>query len=194
MLSSLVFYYLCFCPYLSPSVYLWSQLILLSLTVTCLSYKPVCQHSWETSSLLEEFGSGKLWHRVNSGCRRKPEGSFPWLFLSSCILMALGSSLLVQEFEQKWWSYLCSLICQHSWETSSLPAVFGYGALWHRISFWYRWKLEESCPRLLLGSSVLMALCESLSALILISLGSLYVNISCFTGCMPESYLQSKQT
>ena len=39
--------------------------------------------------------------------------------------------------EQKWWSYLYSQACQHSWETSSLQA-FGYGALWLRISSGYR--------------------------------------------------------
>jgi hypothetical protein len=48
--------------------------------------------------------------------------------------MALGRSLLGQEFKQKWWSYLCSHMCWHSWETSSLLKVFGYGALWHGIS------------------------------------------------------------
>ena len=68
------------------------------------------------------------------GFRQKSEGSRPRLFLDSCVLMAHGVSLLGQEFEQKWWSYLCSQVCQHSWETSSLPVVFGYGALWHRIS------------------------------------------------------------
>jgi hypothetical protein len=38
--------------------------------------------------------------------------------------MALGKSLLNQEFEQKWWSYLCSQVSQHSWETISLLVVF----------------------------------------------------------------------
>jgi hypothetical protein len=36
---------------------------------------------------------------------------------------------------QKRWSYLCSQTCQHSWETSSLPMVFGSEALGHRISW-----------------------------------------------------------
>jgi hypothetical protein len=30
--------------------------------------------------------------------------------------MALGGSLLGQEFEEKRWSYLCSQACQHSWQ------------------------------------------------------------------------------
>jgi hypothetical protein len=34
---------------------------------------------------------------------------------------------LGQEFEQKWWSYLFSQVCQPSWETSFLPTWFGYG-------------------------------------------------------------------
>ena len=54
------------------------------------------------------------------GCRQNPEGSCPGLFLFSCVLMALGGSLLGQKFE-------------HSWGTSSLPTVFEYGVLWHRI-------------------------------------------------------------
>ena len=56
--------------------------------------------------------------------------------------MALDESLLGQEFEQKWWSYLCSQVCQHSWEISSLLAVFVYGSLWHRTISSYRRKLE----------------------------------------------------
>jgi hypothetical protein len=36
------------------------------------------------------------------GYRSKPEGSCPWLFVGSHVLMALGGSLLGQEFEQKW--------------------------------------------------------------------------------------------
>jgi hypothetical protein len=47
---------------------IWLSLVLtgtlLSLIVACLSCKPVCQYSWETSSLQEEVGYGELWHRV----------------------------------------------------------------------------------------------------------------------------------
>jgi hypothetical protein len=74
--------------------------------------------------------------RSASQCRWKPEGSCPWLFLGSCVLIALGGSLLGQEFEQKWWSYLCSQVCQHPWETRSFPVVFGYRELWHRGNPW----------------------------------------------------------
>ena len=109
--------------------------------MACSSYKPLCQHFWETSSLWEEFGYGELWHRVSSQVQKKREGSCPQLFFGSCVLMALGRSLLGQEFEQKWWSHLCSQVCQHSWETSSLP---GYGELWHRVSSRHRWEPEES--------------------------------------------------
>jgi hypothetical protein len=52
----------------------------------------------------------------------------------------------------------CKPVCQHSWETGSLPVGFGYGELWHRISSRCRGKLEGSCPQLSLGSCVLMAL------------------------------------
>jgi hypothetical protein len=48
--------------------------------------------------------------------------SFPQLILGSCFLMALGGYLLGQEFEEKWWSYLCWQVSRHSWETSSLLA------------------------------------------------------------------------
>ena len=54
------------------------------------------------------------------GCRQKPEGSWPLLILGSYVLMALGEPLLGQKFEEKWWSYLCSQMCRHSWESSSL--------------------------------------------------------------------------
>ena len=40
--------------------------------------------------------------------RGKLEGSCPWLFLGSFVLMALGRFLLGQEFEEKWLSYLYS--------------------------------------------------------------------------------------
>ena len=83
-------------------------------------------------------------------CRQKPEGSCAWLFLDSCVLMALGRFRLGHEFEQKWCSYLCSGVCQHSWQTSSLLAVFGYVAVWHRISSGHRRKPESFCPRPLL--------------------------------------------
>ena len=68
------------------------------------------------------------------GRRQKPEGSCPQLFLASFVLMALGGSLLAQEFEQKRWYYMCQQVYWLSWETSSLLVVFVYVALWHRTS------------------------------------------------------------
>jgi hypothetical protein len=56
MPSSLGFRCLCSCSCLSPSFYLWCYLVLLSLTMAHPSCKPVCQHSWETSSPL-----GGIW-------------------------------------------------------------------------------------------------------------------------------------
>lgn len=104
------------------------------LTVPWPSCNSLFQYFWETSSVEEEFGFGELWYRVRSGCRLKPEGSCHWFLLGSYILSAPCWSLLVQVFEQKWWSYPCSQVCQHFWETSSLLVGFGYGELWHRIS------------------------------------------------------------
>ena len=83
---------------------------------------------------MEGCGTGSI-----PGYRQKLDGSCPWMFLGSCVLMTLGWSLLGQEFEQKWWSYLC---CKHSWEGSSHPEIFGDGALWHRISSGSRCKPE----------------------------------------------------
>ena len=94
------------------------------------------------------------------GCTQKQEGPYPPLFLGSRVLMALGRSLLKQEFEQKWWSYLCSQVFQDSWKTSSLQMVFG--TLWHLNSFQCRQKAERYCPRLFFVSCVLRALDRSL--------------------------------
>jgi hypothetical protein len=91
------------------------------------------------------------------GHRLKLEGSCPRQFIGSCVLMVLFMSLLGQEFEQKWWSHLCSQVCQHSWKTCSLPVSSGYEDLWHKFSSRHRWKQKESCPGLLLGSCVLRA-------------------------------------
>ena len=99
---------------------------------------------------MERCGTGSV-----PGYRQKLKGSCAWLFFGFCVLMVLCRSLLGQEFEQKWWSYLCSQVCRHSWETSSLLAVFVYVALWHRISSGHRWRLEGSCARQPLDSCVL---------------------------------------
>ena len=110
--------------------------MLLSLTVAYPSCKPVFQYSWETSSLQEEYEYGELWHRISSGVQTQAKRipRCPQLFLGYWVLMALGGSLLDQELQQKWWSYLCSQVSKHSWETSSLPAGFDYGVLWHMVS------------------------------------------------------------
>ena len=76
---------------------------------------------------MENFGTGSA-----SGCTWKPEGSCLQLSLGSSVLMTPGWFFLGQKSEQKWWSHLCSQVCQYSSETSSLPAILGYGALWHR--------------------------------------------------------------
>jgi hypothetical protein len=70
-------------------------------------------------------------------CRQKMEGSCPQLLLVSCVLMALGRSLLGQKFKQKGWSN-CVYICfMHFWETSSLQTAFVCGVLWYMTSSGY---------------------------------------------------------
>ena len=123
--------------------------------MACPSCKLVC-HTPERPvlsrmNLVMESGST----RSVPGCRQKPEGSCPRLFLRSCVLMTLGWSPLGQKFKKKWWCYLCSQVCQQSWETSPLLVVFGYVVLCHRISSGHRQKLEGSCPGLVLSSCVL---------------------------------------
>jgi hypothetical protein len=58
MLNCLGFCCLCSSPCLFASGYLWCLLVMLFLTVAFPSCKSVCQHSWETSYLQEEFGYG----------------------------------------------------------------------------------------------------------------------------------------
>ena len=106
---------------------------MLFLTVAC----PFCNPMWPPGRPVlsgRNLGMKSCCTASAPGCRWKLEGSCLQLFLGSCVLMALGRSLLGQKFEYKWWFYLCSQVCWLSWETSSLPAVFGYGALWHMIS------------------------------------------------------------
>jgi hypothetical protein len=61
------FLFLCSCPCVLPSGYLWCLLVLLSLTVACPSCNPVCQYYWETSFLWKEFRYGERWYWVSSG-------------------------------------------------------------------------------------------------------------------------------
>jgi hypothetical protein len=63
------------------------------------------------------------------GQKWKQEEFCPQLFYDFFVLMALKNSLLGQEFEQNWWSPLCSQVYQHPWDSSFLPAGFRYGEL-----------------------------------------------------------------
>ena len=98
--------------------------------VACSFCKTVCQYSLETSSFPEEFGYGVLWHRVNSGVQTETarilSHVFPWFLCPEGSMVVVVRSLLGQEFEQKWWSYLCSQAFQHSWETCSILVVIVY--------------------------------------------------------------------
>jgi hypothetical protein len=84
--------------------------------------------------------------RSDLGYRCKPEGSCPWLFFVSCVLMALGGPLLGQEFEQKWWSYRCSQVCWYSWDTSSLLIDSENVHLYNKMLVSYlKWGHHEFC-------------------------------------------------
>ena len=120
MPSSLVFCCLCSCPCLLPSGYLWSQLVLLSRSVSCSSCKPVCQYSGVTRYILEEFGYGELWHRVSSRVQMETRRILSWTVPQFLCPDGSGQVHLGQAFEKKWWSYLCSQVYKHSWETRSL--------------------------------------------------------------------------
>jgi hypothetical protein len=74
--------------------------------------------------------------------------------VSGCSSVPVSWVLWSGHSEQKWWFYLCSQACPYSCETCFLPTLFGYGALWHRISFGHRRKLEGSCPKLFLSSTL----------------------------------------
>ena len=67
----------------------------------------------------------------------------PQLILGSCVLMALSRSLLGQEFEENWWSYLCLQVFRHSWEIISFLAVFVYVVLWPTISSGHRGEIRR---------------------------------------------------
>ena len=59
----------------------------------------------------DQFSPGGIWvwravAQVNSRVQTETGRTLSWLFLSSCVLMALGRSLLGQEFDHKPWSYL----------------------------------------------------------------------------------------
>jgi len=112
----------------------------------CSSYlcSQVCQHSCETSFLPARSGYRELWHRVNSVPRQKLEGSCLRVLLGSCVQRAPWGFLFDQKCEQKWWCHLCSWLCHHFWETSSLPPGSGYRKLWYRVSSRHRQKPEST--------------------------------------------------
>ena len=82
MASSLGFCCLSPCPCLSPSGYLCCQLVLLSLTVTFPSCKPVYQYSWETSFFPERnwvwraVVQDQLWGQTETGSILYPDVSW----------------------------------------------------------------------------------------------------------------------
>jgi hypothetical protein len=131
MPSSLGFCCLCSCPCLVISSVSWSYchcLWLVPPASLCISSPGRPVFSGRNLDI-KGCGTGSA-----QGSRKKPKGSCPCPFLGSRVLMAGGVSLLGQEFEQKWWTHLCSQVCQYSWETSSLLVGQGYGELCSQVS------------------------------------------------------------
>ena len=95
--------------YALPLIF-WLCLVLAGLAVSDVGLSLF--QSWVPVLLGDQFCLGGicLWRAVASavGSIRKPDVSCPCLFLGSHVLMAPDRSILCQEFEQKWWSYLCS--------------------------------------------------------------------------------------
>ena len=116
---------------------IWLSLVLAGLAISdCgLSLLQAC-----VSALLGyQFSLGGIW-LWGTVAQVTPGAEGNWKDPVPCCSLVPGSQWLLvhpsgQEFEQKWWSYLCSQVCWHSWETSSLLRVFGYGALWPWICF-----------------------------------------------------------
>ena len=116
---------------------IWLSLVLASLVVSDYGFSVL--QAYVSVLLGDKFSPGgiRVWRavaQVSSGTQIwKLEGSCPRLFLGSFFQMALGVPLLGQEFEQKWWSHLCSQVYQLCWKTSSLPEGPGYGELCSQV-------------------------------------------------------------
>ena len=79
--------------------------------------------------------------------------------LQACVLVLLGDTVnfSVRNLGMEscgTMSALCSQVCRHYWEMSSLLVVFVHVYLLPRISSEHRNKSEASCPRQPLGSCV----------------------------------------
>jgi hypothetical protein len=86
------------------------------------------------------LGGMWVWRAVAQGHLRGAKENL--LLLGSCVLMAMGGSLLGQEFGQKCWPYLCSQVYCHSGDTSSLQEVFNW--VWSALVLDHRQKPEGS--------------------------------------------------
>jgi hypothetical protein len=83
---------------------------------------------------MESCGTGSA-----AGCRWKPEGSCPGLFLSSCVLMALGRSILARHLRRSGGlTFAHRYISIPGRPDRSLSMVFGYGAQRQGISSGHR--------------------------------------------------------
>lgn len=93
----------------------------------------VCWYSWETTSFLDVFGYGELWHMVSSWRRQKPEGTCPRLLLSSCVLRSLGGSFGTEVVVLPVLTDMSALLGDQL-----SPSSIWLWALWHWISSWCR--------------------------------------------------------
>ena len=105
---------------------------LLSLSVAYPYWKPVCQYSWETSSLLEEFGYREMWYRVSFRVQTEtwrilfpavpwflcPDGSGmvplgPWIWIEVMVLpMLTAMSALLGDELSPGSIWVCSVVAQ----------------------------------------------------------------------------------
>lgn len=86
----------------------------------------MCQHSGRSTLSPWDLGTESL---VQGQHRWKPKDP-----VADCFLVPVSWGLHVGPVEQTWSSYLFSQVCQHPWETISLPVCSGHRELLHRIS------------------------------------------------------------
>ena len=130
--------------FLPLSFAIWLSLMLAGLAVSDFDFSlRQASVSWEYLGM-ESCGTGSA--GLQTKTRRVLSLAGPWFLCpdgSGRVPLGPGD---VVVFEEMWWSYLHSQAYLHSWEASSLPELFEYGALWQRMSSRCRCKLEGSCP------------------------------------------------
>ena len=93
----------------------------------------LCQHSWETSSVLLELVHIWHWNSPSSVCRWWLEDPVPATPLFLCPMSSLPSCSR-QLLERKWLSHLWAWERKHSWEKRSLLGGPEHSGLWISLS------------------------------------------------------------